>query len=334
MRKIGVEHLQAGTSGWLHSRCPLAPWTHRTGHDRRPSFAVKPQHDGVSAYMCWACHRHGRVSSLIKLMHYLGADVGEVVGEYPNLAKEADAADMMVVIAVDYDERMVIENTLPDPLDTALFDGVYMPAVEVPPARSYLVSRGVTFDAAMSLDLGWDPDQRRIMFPVRDGHGDLYGYTGRAVDPGVEPKVRDYHGLPKRHLILGEDRWEPYPKAGRPLVIVEGLFGLAHLVSMGLEKFADVGALLGTAITEQKVKSICDRQAATYLLLDLDEAGDTALFGRVGRDGERDFHTGLISQLMSQVPVFVPTWPEGKDDPDQLTREEIWEMFQTTKRWE
>ncbi len=328
-----MEHLQAGTSGWLHSRCPLAPWTHKTGHDRRPSFAVKPQHDGVSAYMCWACHRMGRVSSLIKLMHHFGVDVGEVVwGEYPKLAQEADAADMMVVVAVDYDERMVIENTLPDPLDTALFDGVYMPAHDIPEAWAYLVSRGVTADAATSLDLGWDPDQRRIMFPVRDGRGDLYGYTGRAVDPGVEPKVRDYHGLPKRHLILGENRWDPAPD--RPLVIVEGLFGLAHLVSMGLERFADVGALLGTAITEQKVKRIRDRQAATYLLLDADEAADAALFGRVGRDGERDFHTGLISQLAVDLSVFVPAWPEGKDDPDQLTREEIWEMFQTTKRWE
>ena len=45
----------------------------------------------------------------------------------------------------------------------------------------------------------------RIIFPVRGREGELYGYTGRAIDEDVQPRIRDYYGLPKRACLLGLD---------------------------------------------------------------------------------------------------------------------------------
>ena len=308
----------------------MSPYTHRGGRDRHPSFAVKPEVDGISAYMCWSCKSHGRISSLVRLLHHHGADVGEISGDYPTLAHEADRADMDSLGDREFRHHEQQEDLLPDPLDEYIFEGMFMPAFDVPEARDYLLQRGVREGAATAMELGWDPDQRRVVFPVRDRDGALYGFTGRSVVPGAEPRVRDYHGLPKRHLVLGENRWLGQPMDGRKLVIVEGLFALAHLVDMGLESYADVGALLGSSMTNGKAERIRAQGGPVYLFLDNDEGGDTGLFGREDPEGNRDFYAGAIGMLQHHVPLYVPVWPVDRCDPEELMREEVWAMLRDT----
>ncbi len=333
MRRLGVQNLAASHSGWLHGMCPLAPYTHRAGRDRHPSFAVKPETDGVSAYMCWTCKHHGRISSLVRLLHHHGADVGETPNDYPSLAHEADKADMDSLGGREYRHHEQQEDPLPDPLDECIFEGMFMPAFDVPEARDYLLQRGVNETAAMAMELGWDPDQRRVVFPVRGRGSELYGFTGRSVVPDAEPKIRDYHGLPKRHLVLGENRWLGQPMDSRPLVVVEGLFAYAHLVDMGLEAYADVGALLGSTMTDGKAARIMAQGGPVYLLLDNDEGGDTGLFGREDPEGNRDFDAGAIGMLQHHVPLYVPAWPINRYDPDELTRGEVWAMLKDTQMY-
>jgi hypothetical protein len=142
---------------------------------------------------------------------------------------------------------------------------------------------------------------------------------------------RDYAGLKKRQHILGADRWRF--GEDRPLVVIEGLFGFAHLIEMNLEAYADVGALLGSELTDWKRDLIVHRNTNTYLLLDNDPAGDQCLFGRISPDGERDYHAGAVAAMENLVPLYLPAWPEGKDDPDQLTKREVWDMFRFTPLW-
>lgn len=333
MQRLGVYGLERSPSGWLHGRCPLAPWTHPSGTDAHPSFGVKVEDAGTSAYTCFSCKHHGRISGLVRTLRRFGADVGEVDGNgYPLLAHEADRADMEGIADAPFDREHVAEER-PAPLEEAMFDGIFMPAWDVPDGRAYLEARGVGEGAARSMEMGWDPDQRRVVFPVRDGEGSLYGFTGRAVDPGVEPKIKDYHGLPKRWLLLGQHRWRGGDQDARPLVIVEGLFGYAHLVEMGLEAYADVAATMGSRLTEHQAAVVRVHDHPTYLLFDNDVAGDQALFGRASPSGDRDFHSGAVAALYEHVPVHVPAWPEEKDDPDQLTRREVWDMLRLTPRY-
>ena len=108
-------------------------------------------------------------------------------------------------------------------------------------------------------------------------------------------------------------------------MVVEGLFGWAHLIEIGIEDHADVGALMGSELTRQKASIIKQHGASTYLLLDNDAAGDVCLWGR----GEPPTG-GAVATLRRDVPVFVPPWPEVKDDPDQLTLEEVLVMLRDT----
>lgn len=330
MRRLGITHLERSASGWLHSKCPLAPWTHASGSDKHPSFGVKPEPAGLSAYMCFSCKHHGRISSLVRLLQHLGADVGPVDGGgYPVLAKDADMFDARGIVGLPFRD-VEQQDEKPDPLEEVMFDGIYMPAWDVPESREYLRSRGVGAVAAEALQLGWDPDQRRVVFPVRDREGSLYGHTGRAVDQQNEPKVKDYHGLPKMWLILGQHRWRGQPGGTRPLILVEGLFAYAHLVEMNLEQYADVGALMGSRLTEHQAEEVKVHNCPTYLLMDNDPAGEQALFGRVESNGDQDFQTGAVAALLGHLPVHVPAWPEGKTDPDELTKTEVWRMLQQT----
>ena len=108
-------------------------------------------------------------------------------------------------------------------------------------------------------------------------------------------------------------------------MVVEGLFGWAHLVEIGIEDHADVGALMGSELTRQKADIIRRHGASTYLVLDDDPAGDVCLWGR----GEPPLG-GAVTALCRHVPVFVPPWPAGKDDPDQLTLDEVLIMLHDT----
>ncbi len=323
--RLGIRPTEKTGTGWLHAPCPFASDRHRNGRDVRPSFGAKIEDRGVSSYHCYSCKMHGRISSLVRALHMYGHDVGEMDGHgFPALAREADIADMGVMGDVPFDGAQE-PRRLPEPLDEDAYAGLFGSAYDDEEAGRYLEGRGVGYRTVQQLGLGWDPDQRRIVFPVRGGDGALYGFTGRSIVPGAQPKIRDYHGLPKRHLIMGHHRW----RGDRPIVIVEGLFAYAHLIEMDLERYADVGALLGSAMTEEKAAILRDQYPSpVFLFLDNDEAGTVALFGPQDRQGNQDFQAGAIAALLGHVPVHVPAWPDGKEDPDQLSKAEVWAMLQ------
>jgi hypothetical protein len=224
------------------------------------------------------------------------------------------------------------------------FIGLYPAAGDDELSRGYLRSRGITRATVVKLGLLYDPKQSRILFPVRGRENELYGFTGRRILPATkeEPKVRDYHGLPKRDLVLGAHRW----RVNKPLIIVEGLFGYAWLHQIGVEEHANIGALLGSAMTPEKAAMVRNFDEPVYLLLDNDEAGEIGIFGRILPGGERETSTSAVAQLKTHVPVMVPEWPSwmettthcgktyeagtAKDDPDQLTLEEVQDMLQWT----
>lgn len=320
LRKLGIHEFKRQRSGWLDFHCPLAPYTHRSGTDRSMSAGVKISPTGVSAWVCHACKHHGRVSSLVlKVQRFTGHMV-------PGLLREAEMAEVLPDLSSDYGEFERPPVTEQEPLSDAVCDGLYPPANDIPEAVAYLDRRGIDRVTADSLGLVYDDGQSRILFPVRDRNHGLWGFSGRAILPETKPKIRDYFGLPKRRLILGEERWRP----DRPVIVVEGLFGYAHLVQIGAEQRYNVGALLGSAMTPEKAAILRAWDENVYLLLDNDEAGDLGLFGPVLPDGSREQEKSAVHQLQGYVPVYVPVWPDGKDDPDQLTLEELHTLVSET----
>ena len=154
------------------------------------------------------------------------------------------------------------------------------------------------------------------------------------------PKVLDYEGLPKRWLILGEHKWQK----GRPVVLVEGLIAYARFITEGVHEIANVGAVLGSELTEEKEEILKRWGLPTFLYVDPDAAGDAFLFGKAKlnpetkqpmidpKTGEIERHheRGAIARLCKEIPVFVPAYPDGINDPDDLSLEDIQRALKTT----
>jgi hypothetical protein len=321
LSRLGIRAERTNRRGWIPFPCPLAQWTHERGRDSRSSAAARVNTEGPSTFVCKACHQHGRFSKLINLLATYRQD-----DSLRPLILAADRAEAESVLAAGFDafERPVVIDEI-EPLVEAQFDGLYQRAWDVPDAREYLDRRGITETASDIIGLVFEPGQRRILFPVRDHPGRLYGYTGRAIDADITLKIRDYYGLPKRHLVLGEHLWQH----GKPLVIVEGLFGFASLIARGVLEIANIGALLGSALTPEKAARIIDFDEPTYLLLDNDQGGDIGLFGTLKPDGTRE-DNGAVARLTGHVPIYLPEWPDGLADPDQLDFADIQRMLATT----
>jgi len=319
LSRIGIVTTHRSSTGWLDFPCPIAQWTHAKGFDRSPSAGAKIEDSKRSSWICHTCKSHGSISRLVyDIQSYSGRS-------FPGLMREVDEIEATAVFTEDYgDFETGFIDDRPEPLDENAYGDIYPRAYDFADAAAYLKARGISETTADSLGLKWHEHQRRVMFPVRDREGKLYGFTGRAVDPNVEPRIKDFAGLPKRHLVLGSERWTN----GKPLVVVEGLFGYAHLVDIGIETVANVGAILGSYVTPEKAEAIRGLDEPVYLLLDNDTAGEVGIFGTQHPDGRVE--GSALLALREYVPVYVPAWPEGKADPDQLSLADVKTMLETT----
>lgn len=278
----------------------------------------------------------GRISSLARA---LGQYRTGNLWEYRDQVNAADIADLTSHPPGWEDNAWEDMHDEPqEPVVEEIYANMFAPAWDDQRGRDYLWSRGVGPEATVSMGLRFDPFQERVLFPVRGPDGSFYGYTGRAVNDAAVAKIKDYSGLKKKQHVLGADRWRPGQVI---LIIVEGLFAYAHLISMGVEKVADVGALLGSELHDKQRDLIIAHGHSVLLLADNDQGGDACLFGRADHEGNRAFETGAIHALHREIPVKVPAWPHrvdaqtGRlvDDPDQLTKREVWSMIQHTPVW-
>ncbi|CAO3460746.1 hypothetical protein [Azospirillum argentinense] len=334
---MGIRLGRASASGWAETTCPLARWTHPRGQDSHPSFAAHVNDKGVSLFSCQACGKKGRIAHLVRMLERLSGVA------YPGLADQAEQLDGgapegtlgFVGTWEGFAASTSEDDTPPEPLREAVYRGMYPLAWDIPAARAYLVRRGVSEGTASRMPLLFDPDEQRVLFEIRGARGELYGFSGRAIDDEVTPKIRDYAGLPKRHLILGEHLWRP----GRPVVLIEGLFGFAHFLEVGADEHYNVGALLGSVLTPPKADRVIAWDLPTVLALDNDHAGRKGIFGSEDpATGRRNHREGALGRLEQHLPLMVPAWPDRPDgtpkaDPDELTLDEIRAMVEDTSVW-
>lgn len=338
MSKLGFTVPQPNEAGWLHIGCPFAPWRHRNGIDRSRGFAIKVEDGGISAYNCPACKAHGRISGIPRGLAALRQTNDIETERLDAIGREADEYDMLGSILPSFEDHFNAPEPMPEPLDEDAFAGLFEQVADHNEAKRFVIARRITRPTIEKLNIEFDAQKRRIVFPVRDGEGNLYGWSGRTVIPDHEPRILDYVGLPKRALILGEERWRP----GFPKLLVEGLFAYARMHEIGAEEIMDVGALLGSALTEEKA-AILKRHGCTVIpLMDPDKAGDVCLYGQWA-EPEIDETTGevikdgafkgggLIDVLAEEVPVALPYYPQGVSDPDDLTTEQLHTLVATTE---
>lgn len=309
---------------WVGLSCPLQRWTHKGGHDHYPSAGVSIHNDEVSIFSCWSCHSKGPLSWLVKEYCKYSGESGDGLLQ---LAEEADLNEFNGVSLPDWDSLQPIAK-LPEELNADLYLDLYDSPLIIPEAAKYLENRGISTEATIKMQLRYDPigmtiqngkmpDKSkwvpRILFPGFSPNRKFYGFSGRAIVK-TELKVRDYHGFPKINILLGSHLLRPEDSK---LILVEGLFDYARMVTLGYPAVAVMKSML----SDEQAEILKDLGKSVYIVFDDDKAGE---------DGRKK----VIKQIGKYLPIFKVRYPElDKDDiriqdgekldPARLNKEEI-----------
>ena len=318
MLKLDIEPLGVNNKGWVLARCPFAEWTHASGEDKNPDFWIKSETNKNSGFHCFACHQKGPIQSLVKRLEIRrGVSYGTLYVEAALLDSEGGLGDYEVSIE---------DEVEPEPINPTLYG--FQEAWHSD-GRAYLEQRGISEQTCKLLMLKYDPDTKRIVFPVTNDVGNVFGFTGRTT-LGSEhkvPKVKDYPGLRKEKFLLGEH----LVVKGRPFWVVEGLFALAHMIEIGLHNYFNVVALMGASLSKFQRDILIYYNQPAYLCLDDDLGGTQGLFGPWNDKLANFSGGGIIDQLKEHLPTMVPVFPSGITDPDNLTLEQALGMSKNVK---
>lgn len=306
---------------WLVTTCPFAKYYHKNGTDRNPSFGICIVEDAYSYFRCFSCKQRGLLYLLPdKLARAKGKYGGDPAGVLFVLDAEQEAFKQMGLQPpkiMDYSQKQK-----PEPVNEYIYSNLFETLEGQPKGLNYLNSRGISLETAQQLNILFDPDEMRVVFPIKDMEGELYGYTGRTIREDWErfnkpplrryPRIKNYGGLKKEWFLLGEN----FIQAGKPIFVVEGLFGYASLVEKGISQYGSVVACMGSDLSKAQAQTLLKTRSSVYVLFDNDEAGENGLFGTGSSPG-------AVGLLYNYCPLYVPEWPKGKTDPDELTLKDI-----------
>lgn len=328
------------SKGWIIGHCPFAPYhpAHKSGRDNSASFCVKANDEGRSGFNCFTCKMSGNV---MEMFGYLGHYTKQVA-KYQKLTMEANLKEYFMGSDRPFDEapKDIIK---PKPLSEKMFHNMFPPAWQSLTARTYLKRRGIGEQTCEMLGILYDPKEKRIVFPVRDRENRLYGFTGRTILKDEEwkkligyGKVKDYgfddgaEGK-KQFFLLGAHLVD----LSKPILLVEGLFALAHMIEIGADSIVQPVASMGSALSHYQAGILEDWGKSVYLLYDRDPAGRAGMFGynKPPKPGqtEGDFVPGAMQKLWELVPTYRCLWPKDFYDPDDLSIEQVKLMVKTAK---
>jgi DNA primase len=206
-----------------------------------------------------------------------------------------------------------------------------------------LVEAGFDEKLLQQLDIGFDKQQLRITFPIRDLYGRLVGIAGRTVvdemprykvyksedvlpyapdDPEVEGRYRRYDIKSHYHLW---NMHNVYPEAFfgslDTLVIVEGYKACLWCLQNGI---GNCVAIQGSWLSRQQ-EAILRRLRATFiLLLDNNAAGRKGSY-IAGARLQRYGRTVLVCEY--------PRYADEQAQPDDLSQEQLIETLDSAERF-
>ena len=165
----------------------------------------------------------------------------------------------------------------------------------------------------------YDRFRGRIMFPIRDVHGGVVGFTGRVLVE-TEKSGGKYVNTPqtivydKSRIVFGLDKAKQAIRKQDRIVMVEGQMDVIACHQAG---FTNVVATSGTALTEFQVKILKRYSANMNMAFDADDAGQAAAKRGIAVALEKGMHMKVI-----QIP-------EGKGaDPDECVSQypDVWQQ--------
>lgn len=157
----------------------------------------------------------------------------------------------------------------------------------------------------------YDRFRGRIMFPIRDIHGVVVGFTGRVLKE-TDRSGGKYVNTPqtlvydKSRIVFGLDKARQAIRQKKSVVLVEGQMDVIACHQSGME---NVVATSGTAMTEHQVALLIRYAKDMRIAFDADEAGQAAA------------KRGIDIAIKSGMHVKVITIPQGYGkDPDECVK--------------
>jgi DNA primase len=175
-----------------------------------------------------------------------------------------------------------------------------------PLASDYLERRSVEDNAISKWELGWLPEEKRLVIPARDLDGKLKFLIKRGLTEKQQPKYLYTEGFPKTSLLFGACVIDLGLVHSAGLILVEGSLDTILFHQHGL---LNTTGILGTGISNEQVKIVAKlRPPKIILAFDRDSAGMRNI--------------EIASRKLRKYPLYVMRYPKDKNDPAELTKEE------------
>jgi DNA primase len=178
----------------------------------------------------------------------------------------------------------------------------------------YLAQRGIDPATAREFGVGLYPGpglmRGRIVIPIRNVHGQLVAYAGRAPD-GQSPKYKLPAGFRKALELFNLPR--ALATGGQTVILVEGYFDCIRVHQAG---FPWVVALMGSSLSASQESALLRHFDRMVLMLDGDAAGRAA-------------SETIAARLSGRCQVQLVPVPDGSQ-PDQLSCSAIRRLLAVT----
>jgi len=243
--------------------------------------------DGAVLINCFTCgFKAGQLSYLFKrLAHH-----------HPAWQPAVDACEQMEMdFFVEGLTFLKTQGYLPTPKKSSepLEEKVWLAlSSEVHP---YWGQRGIDETTVLRWGCAFDQDKNRVVIPVRDQAGRLWGGVGRSINDQARPKYLNYFDMRKSDHLLGAHTIDQ----AKSIVVVEGAFDAMKasqaLYRAGLSQDYGVVALMGSSMSTEQIRRVTSFAYEVVLALDADDAG---------RQGQQKAYDRLYKLLMTRRVDF------------------------------
>lgn len=248
---------------------------------------------------CFTCGFGGDLMDLvIELKFYAGKSSGMNLKLAEELAEDDEEGGGLELSYIEDDEEEGDKD------ETVYFFEQWLDSFpECTKSRAglaYFESRGVPRWVVEELGIRYDPNEKRVCFPIRNNAGHLVGLHGRSINDKIKPKYRMYtHTYPLKGGSNNPKYWygEEWVDWDEPVVVVESVFDLTSVYRV----YKNVICPLTAEISVKKIKRIQD---ALYiiLMLDSDKAGRKASY--------------KIKKNLPHITIKEIKLPKGEDPGD------------------
>lgn len=291
---------------WVMISCPLAKWTHKSGHDNHPSFGVKVT-PGMSSVNCFGCGFTGGVLRLLNVYEGYALKDGTTTQDFMQELKD------YVLLAEEESDMDVVKKVERPEMDTEfMMKFLYRP-------HEYFLNRGVYPETCLRYGLGYIENEviefagnqlfrKRAMFPLFDQAGQtlaLVGAIGRDITNQDEVKYKNLPlGLEKSKYLYGS--WLK-PETAEIIVLCEGPMDSIKLNQVlhkhGRTEFFAV-SIMGGKPSKAQVDLAIGMGHEIVAMLDNDSTG------KLGTKT-------MLELVKDRVPMSMVLYPDGVKDPDE-----------------